>query len=491
MPTQHTIFQYLFNVLGKVYHRPLLSAVCLAAISNLYLIADFGVVNRSAIPMLWQLQQMHESSGVSMSILAQCIAFVQQFFSLSAVDAAHALMIIAYTGITVLLLLIARLVHFSLPSQWALLFLLLAHPSYNDFRSYIILEPLFWLLWLLAIYGLMRLYKSHTVWAIFLWLGIFFVTTWMDVAAWFWLLLFPLGALFWRPWRRKSVVYALLGYTAVISVLLFLPLYQGTSSFEWLKSIITNSPQELLNILSVNNNNWVREDDKLMAGIFIFSGATSLVIIRTLISFGVGAVILSVYGIQQRQYKIVQPDHLRMLIYIIGFDCFISIILFILAEDSNSILSFSISLLLLLFAALGLSYVFKKIQSQRYSQLSVLVIIWCMVAYFASGFIIFGPRQDYLRTAGEAFSQAYPDTPVASNSQYFLYYAGKNPQQTLSSASAQFYSKPLYYGYLKGRNTDLPPFWQQQSALLQFANRRGDTLLIYGLNGVDKSSLKP
>ncbi|PIE39751.1 MAG: hypothetical protein CSA51_04425 [Gammaproteobacteria bacterium] len=119
--------------------------------------------------------------------------------------------------------------------------------------------------------------------------------------------------------------------------------------------------------------------------------------------------------------------------------------------------------------------------TQRYSRLSTLVIVWCLVAYVASGFIIFGPRKDYLKTAGSYAMMQLADRPVYANDSFFLFYAGKNPERQTSWASVQMLApkQAFYYAYDKNRNRELPKTLQDKTPIQRFANRRGDTLLIY------------
>lgn len=478
------ILSVFLNFIKKIYQYPLISLILLAVLSNIYLILDYQVVNRSSLSMLWSLAHP-DATGVSLAdvTLAKMISALAWLTGLSHVTAAYLLMLFCHTGIALLLLLIARFLGFSTVSQWALIFLLLSHPNYNDFRSYIIIEPVFWLLWLLAIYTLLRLHKTQTILSISLWLGIFLCATRISVAGWFWLLLFPFGALFWRPWRRKSVAYALLGYAGIVTVLLFSPIYYGDSAIRWLQESILSNPEPLFNALRLSNNNWVQEGDTLMSGVFVISGASSLILVRTLISLGVAGIFLAIYAMLKRQYRIIHYDYWRIIIYAMIFDFFIAVVLLILSADNVSVLSFSLTFLLLLFAALGLSYIFKKMHSGRYSRLSILVIIWCMVAYFAAGFIIFGPQQEHLKRGGLAFLQKHPDKPVYSNDSHFLFYADKNPGVTLLPQSAQALAsyQSLYYAYSKNRRVELPAFWQNLTPQVRFANRHGDELLVFYL----------
>ncbi len=480
------------QALITVYQHPLPGVIVLAVLSNLYLIANYGVVNRSAVSMLWALAHSNTVVDVSLLTFSQLITGVHWLTGLDYVGSAHLLMIMAYTGIAVLMLLIADCLGFSLLTRWALIFLLLAHPNLCDFRSYIIVEPLFWLLWLLAIYLLLRLYRVHTILAIMLWLGIFLCATRLNVAAWFWLLLFPFGALLWKPWRRRSVAYALLGYALTVGVLLFLPIYNGVSPINWLQETVIANPQPLFDALRLKDNNWVKEGDTLMSTVFVLSGASSLIIIRTIIGLSIACLLLAVYGVYKKQYRVINYDYLRMIVYAIIFDFMIAVTLLILSADRSTVLSFSINLLLLLFAAQGLSYVFKKMFSGRYSRLTVLVIVWCIVAYFASGFIIFGPRQSNVKTAGTAFLNQYPQQIIYSENSQFLFYADKNPELTLSDIDAESLSEiaDFYYAYNKNRHATLPAFWQSQKIVSRFANSHGDELIIFQLGKNTKNHTK-
>lgn len=473
-----SLFTFASKAGAWCYRHPLLCGVLLSVLSSLYLIHDYDVVNRSALPLLWGLQQAQTSSY---DVFSSLIDTVSQVFGISIVGAGQLLMVVANALVLALLLLIARQLFFAKFSRWALIFLVLSHPSYNDFRAYIIPEPLFWCCWLFAVYTLLKYYRSHTVGAIMLWFVIFLFATTLTVTAWFWLLLFPFGALFWKPWRRKSVTYALLGYAFIVGILLFLPVYQGTSPIRWFITTVLNNPNSLAEVLGLNQSNWVKEESSLMAGLFVFSGATSLVVVRGLISFGFVCAGLALYAILRRQYHIVDSERLRIVIYVICFDIFISVVLLVLNKDSGSVVSFSVSLLLFLFAALGLSYVFKKMATQRFSRLSVLVIVWCLVAYVASGFIIFGPRKDYLKTAGEYAKSHLQDKPIYANDPFFLFYVGENPARraTWQALAAAKTEHTFYYAYDKNRKHLLPQALQNKTPIKRFANRRGDELLIY------------
>ncbi len=477
-----TVLPHLQRLGIMIYRQPIASMFVLAVLTNLYLIFDYGVVNRSALSMLWSIGQGSTDSP-SVSVFSQLIVGVHSLTGLSYVNSAYLLMIVSYTGIAVLLLLIAQWLGFSLLAQWSLIFLLLSHPNFCDFRSYIIVEPLFWLLWILAIYLLLRLYKTHTILAIVYWLVLFLCATRFSVAAWFWLLLFPFGALFWKPWRRKSVAYVLLGYAIIVGVLLFLPIYYGTTPINWLQETIIANPQPLFDALRLKDNNWVKEDDILMSIVFVFSGAGSLILIRTMISLSIICLILAVYSVLKKQYRIINYDYLRIVIYAIIFDFIIAVTLLVLSADRSSVLSFSISLLLLLLAAQGLSYVFQKMAMGSYSRVSFLVIIWCLVAYFASGFIIFGPRKDHFREAGEYFAQNYAEQALYSEDSLALFYANRNPVMKLDRNDAEHVSQitNFYYAYAKNHHNELPPFWQSQEVIARFHNDRNDELIIFYL----------
>lgn len=477
-----TILPYLQRLGKMVYRQPIAAMIVLTVLTNFYLIVDYGVVNRSALSMLWEIGQGNTDNS-SVSVFSQLIAGVHSVTGLSYVNSAYLLMIVAYTGIAVLLLLIARWLGFSLLAQWSLIFLLLSHPNFCDFRSYIIVEPLFWLLWIFALYLLLRLYKTHTIVAIVCWLVLFLCATRFSVAAWFWLLLFPFGALFWKPWRRKSVAYVLLGYAVIVGILLFLPIYEGTTPINWLQETIIANPQPLFDALRLKDNNWVKEDDILMSTVFVFSGAGSLILIRTMIGLSILCLILAVYSVLKKQYRIVNYDYLRIIIYAIIFDFMIAVTLLVLSADRSSVLSFSISLLLLLLSAQGLSYVFQKMAMGRYSRVSFLVIIWCLVAYFASGFIIFGPRKDYFREAGEYFSKNYAEQVLYSEDSLALFYANRNPAMRLDREDAEHVSEitDFYYAYSKNHHNELPPFWQSQKEVARFHNDRNDEVIIFHL----------
>lgn len=482
------LYHFVTPWVVRCYRQPLLMGVILSVLSSIYLIADFGVVNRSSLPLLWALREHHNDVG----LFGQLIQGISRLFSLDFVRAGHALMICCHALLMALLLLIAKQLYFAKPSRWALILLLLAHSSYNDFRAYIIVEPLFWCCWLLAIYVLLLYYRQRTILAIAVWFFTFLFATQFVVAAWFWLLLFPFGALVWKPWRRKSVAYALLGYTAIVTILLFLPVHRGETPLQWLMATWADNPDSLSAVLGLNQSNWVKEENSLMAGVFVFSGATSLVVIRTLISLGIACVGLAVYALLRRQYAIVDSDRLRILLYVAVFDLLISVVLFVIDKDNDSLVSFSVSLLLFFLAALGLSYVFKKMVNANYSRLTVLVIVWCLVAYIASGLIIFGPRKDYLRGAGE-FAQQYQDLPLYSNDPFFLYYAAENPNRTTAWEAIQVATDDygFYYAYEKNRNRDLPQTLQAYTPIDRFANQRGDSLLIYRFLPKNQNSRRP
>lgn len=462
-----------------IYRYPLLAGIVLSAISSLYLIADLGIVNSSALQPLWQISQ--QQPAPSLGEFGRFIALLYSWFSADVTTIAYGVVIVIHAAIMGVLLLIARCLTFSLLSRWALIFIILSHPNYNDFRAYVMPEPLFWLCWLTAIYLLLVLHKQHTNWAIIAWLGIFLLASQINVASWFWLLLFPFGALVWKPWRRKSVAYALLAYAAIIGVLLFLPLYEGMSPIQWFTDTLFDNPSRLSSVLSLNNNNWVQEDDRLMLAVLVVSGALSLVVMRLIITLGVGCGFLAAYAVLKKQYRMIDGNILRIMVYAIAFDILISMVLLIVAEDTRTVLSFSTALLLMFFSALGLSYVFKKLLAGSYSRLSVLVIVWCLVAYIASGYIIFGSRKDYIRDAGQTFVARYDGGKVYSNNAFFLFYVGNNPTKMheLPSKGVGGLGEDFYYAYDKFRTHDLPPMLVDKKPLAQFSNRRGDTLFIY------------
>ncbi len=142
---KNSFSQTLRQLAMVVYRYPLVSMAVLAVLTNIYLIFDYGVVNRSALSMLWAVEQ-GSTDNASVSVFSQLISGVHSLTGLSYIHSAYFLTIASYTGIALLLLLISRWLGFSLLAQWSLIFLLLSHPNFCDFRSYIIVEPLFWLL---------------------------------------------------------------------------------------------------------------------------------------------------------------------------------------------------------------------------------------------------------------------------------------------------------------------------------------------------------
>lgn len=473
--------QKLWQLAEFAYRQPLVLGMVLSILTSCYLIADYQVVNASAMSLLWELSALpRQVTDEVNSVLGQLIIVVGQTFGLSAVSAGYLMMVVCHAVLTGLMLLIARRLSFSLMSQWALLVVLLSHPNYNDFRSYIIAEPLFWVCWLLAIYILLCWYRKHTVIAIALWLMIFLVASQLSVAAWFWLLLFPFGALFWRPWRRKSVAYALVGYAMIVAVLLMLPLYESRSPIAWFIETVVRNPNLILDALSLSDSNWMADESYLMSGVFVLSGATSLMLVRTLIAFGIVCVLLALFALKHKRYRIIEPDLLRIIGYAIGFDIFIAVMLLVLGEDDGSVLAFSTSFLLFFFAALGLSFIAKNTQEGRYSRMTVLVAVWCFVAYLASGFIIFGPRKTHIKIAGQE-STHLVEQNLYSNSEIFLFYTKQNPKRLMSPEQIERLRsvKTFYYAYEKNRHRDLPSFLAEKTPLEQYRNRRGDQLLVY------------
>lgn len=475
--------------LGILFRYPLPLGMILSILTSIYLIYDVAVVNYGSLDMLWNIQQFQKNIDHSVLLTpgTEPIAFISNLLGGRVVFSAYLVMVVTHALITGILILMARRLGFSLLTQWAFILLLLSHPNYNDFRVYIIIEPLFWLLWLAAIYCLLRWHRDRSVLAITLWLTLLLIGTYLSVVGWFWLLLFPFGALFWKPWRRKSVAYALLGYALIVGVLLFLPLYQGEAPIQWFMESVINNPNELAQVLSLDNN-WVKEDDHLLSGVFIFSGASSLIIIRLLIMLSIVSLFLLIYAILKKQYQIINHNLLRIIVYAIVFDLFISIVLMILAKDGESVMSFSTVFLCLFFSALGLSYVFKKMQAGHYSRLTVLVIVWCLVAYIANGFIIFGPKKDYIKTAAQTFIAQYPTATVYSNDALFAFYTGNSPDDIIESDYTPLLKSKdnTYYAYAQSRKKSLPKRWQAQTPLAIFANQRGDRLLIFTLDGTGR-----
>lgn len=464
-----------------IYAHPVIFGTLLSLLSSLYLINDYVVVNRSALLPLWHLAQGDKQTYLG--VTGQIIAALSQWLDISLVDAGHVLMMLLHALITAVLMLIAGVLNFALPSRWALLFLLLAHPNYNDYRTYIIAEPLFWLLWLSALLVLLIYHRRHSVFAIVAWLVIFLLATTLTAAAWFWLLLFPFGALAWKPWRRKSVAYALIAYAVLVGTLLFLPLYQGDSPLLWFIDTMWDNPGRLASLVDIRDSNWVKEENRLMAVIFVVSGAGSLVVIRTLIALGMVCSGLTVYAVMRKLYRIIDKEQLRIVQYAIIFDVLITVTLFIIDAEQQSILAFSSSLLLLFFAALGLSYIWKKAYNGSYSSVSVLVIIWCLVAYVATGYIIFGPRKAHIKIAAEVFVSEHPTAQLYSNDNFFLFYSHHNPDNTISPYIAEQlnHRQTFFYAYEKNRNRPLPKFLASKTPLYEYHNRHGDALLIYEL----------
>ncbi len=181
--------------------------------------------------------------------------------------------------------------------------------------------------------------------------------------------------------------------------------------------------------------------------------------------------------------RVIAEDQRRIIQYAIAFDILISVMFFIADTDKQSLLGFSTSFLLLFFAALGLSYIWKKIQNGGYSRVSVLVIIWCLVAYLATGFIIFGPRKAHIKQAAEIFINEHPKASFYSNNRFFLFYGHKDPASILTPEMAKYLRRQqaFFYAYEKNRNRLLPDFLAQETPRYSYQNRHGDTMLVYYL----------
>ncbi len=483
------------KLLNKIYERPIISAFFISLITGIYLFYDIGVINASSLEFFWNIESLNGFYSEIYSdhgFFALCIALLSKVTGFSLETSGQVIMLFSHGFIAVFLLLIAKDLKFSNLSCWVLIFLLLAHSSYNNFRSYIISEPIYWLLWLSAIYVLIKYYKKNLPLVLAVWVFNLLIATQVNIVAWFWLLLFPIGLLFWPKWQRKSVVYALLIYLVLVTIALFIPIYDGISAYETFVDSFWENSSSFAEMLNLKSSDWV-QDDEFMSTIFIFSGAFSLVLVRSVVAFGLIGTFLAIYAFVKKQTNIIMTSKFQFLLYLLIFDILSTVILFIFSINKNSTVYFTSTFILLLFACLGLSYILKKIQFNKYTKLTSLVIVWILVGYFASGLISFGPNKSYQKKAGVYLkSNKEKQTKLISNSRYVLFYSQNNPENQVDVEQikkriirANLIKEKLVLAFRLNRKRTIPVFLENKKIALEFQNKRGDKVLIYYFDRVN------
>ncbi|MPV85157.1 hypothetical protein [Ostreibacterium oceani] len=473
------------TLLPMIYRHPIAVGMLLSVISGVYLIADYGIINRAALLPMWQLQQMEltqpaQSPYEVFGILGVVGHWLHDGLGLSLTASVYGLLLVVHAGIIGLILLITQRLQLALLTQWILLFLVLCHPNYNDFRTYLMNEPIYWLIWLVGVYVLLRFYRERPVFTGIIWIVLFLLAGQLSLAAWFWLLLFPFGAFLIKDWRSKSVFIALVCYAAVMILLMLFPLYHGESPLHFFIEI-AGQTNRLSDWLRLNNAAWLDESDRLIPAIFVFSGATSIVLIHMMMSLGLVCGLLAFYAWRKKQYQVVHSAYLSLLIYVFIFDILVAILLWVFAAEYSGLYFFASVFLIFILAALGLSYVFKKLLTHRYPRHFSLVIIWCLVAYFASGYIIFGPTKTHIKAAGSYAKATLTDYPIYANDETFLYYAGRHPEHTASPTFVTELQqiRTFYYAYNKNRKRALPEILANKEPIYQTANSHNDILYLY------------
>lgn len=475
MPTTQT-FARLFTQSSKYI---LLVGAVLSIVTGLYLLFEYQVINRNAINLLWRINNELPATDSQSPILYYSIQFISSITNLSAITVAHFIMLSAHAGIIVFSLKIVKTLNFSITSQWAVIFLLISHPAYNDFRTYIIAEPIYWLCWLAAIYAILTYHRTHLIYVIFVWLGLFFIASYISILAWLWIFVFPFGLLFWSSWRKKSVIYALIAYVIIATILFYIPFHDERSGFQIFFDIFHDINQFFKQTLANFASDWLDADDPWFAGVYLFSGGLSLILLRLVMSFGIVCGLLLLYCYNTRLYTVMSRSQRQFLLYVVIFDILSLSFISILEFNFVSSIYFSTAFILLLFAALGLATIFRKIYFAKYPKHYVLIFVWFMVAYFASSYLSFGPNKAYLKSAGLDYENS---SKVYSNNGLFLFYADKNPNELTNPEFINFIGEktPFYYAFDQGRDEQSVPTNLVETAIVaEYMNEHQDKIIIY------------
>lgn len=455
-----------------IYPYPRVFAVLLTFVIGIISIYSYGVLNYDAV-----LAMYAKRANVAVAPIAVSPALVA--IIPKSVVAAYTLMLILHAMCVYALLSIGKQFGLGQLSLWALIFLLSSHLLLNDYRQYIFMAPLYWLLCLLALW---LLSASRLLWQakVVLALGCLYLAAGINIVAWAWVLLLP--PLFWSFRNREteltpSFLWFCVGYYVVVLALFLLPHILGQlSGYHALTSLIENRQRNIDDVGQMLSSAWLRDEDSVMSFLFLGAGSFTVVLLRTLFSLGFVSVFLLIYAVSKRQFAFLPDKTVRLLLTLIGIDIALTAMYLFIRPDYASSAFFIQVLLLLLLAAPGLAYVFRKLQQGRYDAHWQLMIAWIIVGYVISGIVPFGPSNTYLREAGEA----HRHHTFLSNHAKVLFYGDKSPLKD-SASFLHMHTIPdnQWVLYQLGRDKALPAALQTRQPVEVYANRHDDKVLVF------------
>lgn len=477
LPSRKVTFSQLVAFFQKfIYPYPRLLVVVLMFVIGIISIYGYGVLNYDAVLAMYAKRTNTEISPTAVS--PALVAIIP-----TSVTAAYVLMLTLHALCGYVLLSIGKQFGLGQISLWALVFLLSSHLLLNDYRQYIFIAPLYWLLCLLALWAMSA---PRLPWHARLGLAMvcMYFAAGINVIAWAWVLL--LLPLFWVFRTRDteltlSFAWFCAGSYLVVVVLFFLPHVLGQfSGYRTLMSLIENRQSNIDDVGQMLSSAWLRDEDSVMSFLFLSAGSFTVVLLRTLFSLGFVSLFLLIYAGLKRQFAFLPDKTLRVLLTVIAIDIALTAMYLFIRPDYASSAFFIQVLLLLLLAAPGLAYVFRKLQQGRYDAHWQLMIGWIIVGYVMSGTVSFGPSNTYLREAGEAYRQH----EFVSNHAKIMFYGDKNPLDTSFSLSDTDNQTHAAYDdqwvlYQLGRDKTLPKALQTRQPVEIYVNRHDDKVLVF------------
>lgn len=473
------------------------------------------------------------------SILTACIAKIT---SLSLMNSAYMLNSILHAGIVVLYLKIFEKLSSDKKELWLALLVIIMFPQFNDYRHYILKDNGFWLFSLLGMLNLCNYADNSTrllsglkksslllfdkniiLYHLSFALAFLFRAEAIIIDA-----LLPLSLVFFTSGNNKNqmlkAIYlplALLSSVIVIIPILIAIFYSNILTWEQLGTAVyfnlhiyqldTLSNMYKTSLEALNRYVFNQTPVNSFEGkAFLLSGATAVYVVHLFNVLNIfNTFLLGVVAqkfrskFTQNNFKIVLFSAVVTALFPLGF-----LYLIFVTSGRYYILS---SLLLLLFVPFGLRYCIERVLDNeyylRYRKASNILAGIFVTVMILSGPISTGYSKDYIKQAGNWYKeQNFPRDLTYTNYQQVRYFADVDTVLLILDkltddeflVSKKIHKDKIKYVLLKvnGKNKkylqrleDLKEAGKI-SVLNQFANKRGDRVIIFELNdGTDASVL--
>lgn len=365
--------------------------------------------------------------------LSVFIATLHQLTGLSLATCGHLLTSLAYAGILVLFIHITRVLGGSSRVQWWAALVLLILPTLNDYRGYIIRDPLFWLLLLVSLEQLVRYQQNQRLCHAGGWVLSIALATLFRLEALVFALLAPL---FWAcfsagPWRARLTqslpLYAGLGVLGALGFGFLLIFSWGELGQLRLVDELRQIPQffsqtaayfemTLEQIKQGVHNPFIADDIKL---IFI-SGLIGLVLFTSLHAFSVPYLLVITWRVRSYGAFLARADAAPLCSYLLITLCYLTLFAF-----KAHFLTDRFFISFALVALLPLPFILDQIMQgapQRW-HLGLLALLFSYQLLDSS--ISTGPTKTYLAEANHWLQKEQAGKQILSDQEHIAYFAGQ------------------------------------------------------------------